>query len=254
MENKPNTSTFFQRNKLFIFSAIALFLIIFFNFRLNYMQTEDFALSEGGINKDAIVKEYKSKAELVGLRKVKVIPTWSSEDKHYHIVIESSNMDNMSYSKMVEVREGLPRINNAYFDYFMSNGNKYEIDSSNRKILKNGQVVYDDYENSPSKRSHDYIANREKTYDFTSSEFTTAWDYAKKLAKASLKSPSSAKFQKSSELTMTCKGKSCSISAYVDADNSFGASIRTYFVVSFDMEVSVSGLATFTNAQCVFLE
>ncbi|MCH1940391.1 hypothetical protein [Holdemania massiliensis] len=257
MENNTNTSSFFQRYKLFIILGSVILVIAFIAYRMNYIDSEDYALKEGGLDKNAFVQELKGRAEGLGLKNVKINTTWNANDKIYDVIIESSNFENMSFEKMFSVEDGMHgRVigENWRLRYFLSNGNKYDINSSSNRVKKNGQIIYDDYENSSTKETLDIYNSIENTYDYTSSKFTTAWDYAKKLAKASLKSPSSAKFQKSSELTMTCKGKSCSISAYVDADNSFGASIRTYFVVSFDMEVSVSGLATFTNAQCVFLE
>lgn len=58
------------------------------------------------------------------------------------------------------------------------------------------------------------------------------WVYAQYAVKEQLKSPKSAKFPIINEATITRNNDSITVSAYVDADNSFGASIRNNFTVT----------------------
>lgn len=65
-----------------------------------------------------------------------------------------------------------------------------------------------------------------------------AWVAAKHEVKARLKSPSSAKFPMSYTspgVDISNNGSQYTVSSFVDADNSFGASVRTYFTVVLDM-------------------
>ena len=56
---------------------------------------------------------------------------------------------------------------------------------------------------------------------------------AEKIVKNNLKVPSTAKFCKHSEYTITCSVNTWTVSGYVDAENSFGAAIRSAFTVTF---------------------
>ena len=58
------------------------------------------------------------------------------------------------------------------------------------------------------------------------------WVYAQYAVEEQLKSPKSAKFPIINEATITRSDDSITVSAYVDADNSFGASIRNNFTVT----------------------
>jgi hypothetical protein len=54
---------------------------------------------------------------------------------------------------------------------------------------------------------------------------------AEKVVKSKLKSPSTAEFCKHREYTITCSGDTWTIKGYVDAQNSFGATLRNNFTV-----------------------
>lgn len=60
-----------------------------------------------------------------------------------------------------------------------------------------------------------------------------AWTCAQTIVKDNLKSPSSAEFCSINDATIENSGDKYTISGYVDADNSFGASIRSEFTVTF---------------------
>ena len=54
---------------------------------------------------------------------------------------------------------------------------------------------------------------------------------AEKIVKSNLKSPSTAEFCKHKEYTITCSDDTWTIKGYVDAQNSFGATLRNNFTV-----------------------
>lgn len=84
-------------------------------------------------------------------------------------------------------------------------------------------------------------------------ELGTCWALAKDVVKANLKSPSSAKFPfsyGSDGVSITNSGNIYTVQAWVDAENSFGANLRSNFIVT--MEKSGSGKnAKFTSKSCV---
>ena len=61
---------------------------------------------------------------------------------------------------------------------------------------------------------------------------------AEKVVKNKLKSPSTAKFCKSSEYAVSCEGNSWTVRGYVDAQNDFGATLRNNFTVKFTFSSS----------------
>lgn len=70
---------------------------------------------------------------------------------------------------------------------------------------------------------------------------------AEKTVKSQLKSPSTAKFCSMSSYTVSCSGNTWTVSGYVDAQNSFGASIRNNFTVKF----TFSSSSKYTIDSCV---
>lgn len=61
---------------------------------------------------------------------------------------------------------------------------------------------------------------------------TDAWVLAKHEVELKLKSPSSAKFPSMNEAKISEYGDTYIITSYVDADNSFGAKVRSEFTVT----------------------
>lgn len=75
-----------------------------------------------------------------------------------------------------------------------------------------------------------------------------AWVCAQDVVRSSLKSPASAKFCSYTEATVSCDyGADYTIRGYVDAQNGFGATIRSYFVVT--LTLTEKG---YTNGYVVF--
>ena len=60
----------------------------------------------------------------------------------------------------------------------------------------------------------------------------SCYTYSQELVKNKLKSPKSADFPSYSKSFVTDKGDTVYVSAYVDADNSFGASVRVYYTAN----------------------
>lgn len=56
---------------------------------------------------------------------------------------------------------------------------------------------------------------------------------AEKVVRSALKAPSTADFCSSSEYTVSCMGNTWTVKGYVDAQNSFGATLRSDFTVKF---------------------
>ncbi len=74
----------------------------------------------------------------------------------------------------------------------------------------------------------------------------TCYYYSQRLVKDKLKSPKSAEFPSYSSDFVTRSGDTVTISAYVDADNSFGAHIRVNYVATITLKDNepISGTAT----------
>lgn len=74
----------------------------------------------------------------------------------------------------------------------------------------------------------------------------TCYYYSQRLVKNKLKSPKSAEFPSYSSDFVTRSGNTVTVSAYVDADNSFGAHIRVNYIATITLENNepVSGSAT----------
>lgn len=118
-------------------------------------------------------------------------------------------------------------------------------DSDNYKITANGYEVvitasdklyrvftpnaYTWYEDGKVKNTLKKIKKNEiDTYDKAS-----YYIISKEIVKNGLKSPSTAKFPSSSNCSMKKNGKLLTVSGYVDAQNSFGAKIRSNWTVQF---------------------
>ena len=69
-----------------------------------------------------------------------------------------------------------------------------------------------------------------KRDDFGNDE-TEAWVAAQLIVEKQLKSPSTAKFCRKGEATIVRDGNSWTVTGYVDAQNSFGATLRNEFAV-----------------------
>lgn len=89
----------------------------------------------------------------------------------------------------------------------------------------------------------DKASTQDKTPEITD---TAVWIEVKDIVSDRLKSPSSAKFCTKSQATIKRSGDTWTVSGYVDADNSFGASIRNNFTV----EITFTSDTDYTIDRC----
>lgn len=160
-------------------------------------------------------------------------------DWYYFVRIESKILDTMEPTKMIELDIALGGIDNLFSPTYFSNGNSYKIYPSSRKVLKNSKEIYNDYYNSS-----DYEREKDKnnTVIYTqevsnTDERVECWTLAVEKVKANLKSPSTAEFPFSavnSDVNITKSGNKYTVKSWVDAQNSFGATIRSNFTVTIE--------------------
>ena len=106
------------------------------------------------------------------------------------------------------------------------------------KRLLESQKKKEAYNNSSTQKHELFQPGRE----------SDAWICAQDIVEQNLKAPASAKFCKSYEATVTYTGASdYKVEGYVDAENGFGANIRTNFTVTLTLtqEGYKNGLVTF---------
>lgn len=122
-----------------------------------------------------------------------------------------------------------------------SGGDTYVVYASSNTVKKNGDTIYDDYEHSETHLSvsnrgssstsgKTSTSNNKDSYGHTKGD---AFAIAEKAVKGKLKSPSTAKFCSVTEATIGCSGNTWVVRGWVDAQNGFGATVRTQFAVTF---------------------
>lgn len=122
-----------------------------------------------------------------------------------------------------------------------SGGDTYVVYASSNTVKKNSDTIYDDYEHSETHLSvsnrgssstsgKTSTSNNKDSYGHTKGD---AFAIAEKAVKGKLKSPSTAKFCSVTEATIGCSGNTWVVRGWVDAQNGFGATIRTQFAVTF---------------------
>lgn len=85
----------------------------------------------------------------------------------------------------------------------------------------------------------DTKSNTDKNESLDDDDLSMCWVVAKNAVKAQLKAPSTAKFPfayGSDGVSITCEGNIYTVTAWVDAENSFGALIRSNFTVLVEKE------------------
>lgn len=108
-------------------------------------------------------------------------------------------------------------------------------------IKENGKSVGEYYEHSETHLSvsnrgssstsgKTSTSNNKDSYGHTKGD---AFAIAEKAVKGKLKSPSTAKFCSVTEATIGCSGNTWVVRGWVDAQNGFGATVRTQFAVTF---------------------
>lgn len=104
--------------------------------------------------------------------------------------------------------------------------------------------AYEWYESHTNQNTNKTVSGKEDDY---SHDKYDALAIAKKVVKEKLKSPATAVFCDSSECTISCVGNTWTISGYVDAQNSFGATLRNNFKVKITFSSSNKYTVDFCN-------
>lgn len=122
----------------------------------------------------------------------------------------------------------------------------YENGESGGKILKDGEEIYRTVNNS----TNEWECNTDTKKTNINSDKYTDNEYkvvAQKVVEENLKSASTAKFCKYSEMSILKDNKDVIITGYVDAENSFGAVVNVNFTVTY-----IEG--DLNNPSVIFLE
>lgn len=155
----------------------------------------------------------------------------SDEDK-FNILEKFESMD---------LRSGVPAFIGATEQIIHSNNNQYTYFSMDgvRKISMNGKTIYSvgtPFNTQSSSTSDTSDTTISYTLTPTDDEKGFAWAVAKREVKNILKSPSTAKFPFSyyNETIKKASGNKFQVKSYVEAQNSFGAMVKTNFIVEFE--------------------
>lgn len=121
-------------------------------------------------------------------------------------------------------------------DDFMKKAQKYNEEMRKGRIIKTiffsiaGLIILiymmGGFDSCSSKSSHSSSNNIN----------ATCYYYSQRLVKEKLKSPKSAEFPSYSDNFAKKNGNTITISAYVDAENSFGVSIRTNYIATIEVK------------------
>lgn len=102
--------------------------------------------------------------------------------------------------------------------------------SSNNKIISSSGSNSSNSSNSSISNSNKYSSSSSSGSSTTYTD-TQLWVIAKKVVEGKLKSPKSAKFPSINQASITRRSDSIVVQSYVDAENSYGAKIRSNFTV-----------------------
>lgn len=189
------------------------------------------------INSAMLVSEkLKDIAEKNGLEDVSVRLSYSLIDGWWNATVECSNFDEISNNKKYYITNKLDRVDNVVINGYYSDGATYKVYTYTRGIYKNGEEIDDDYYNSDAYKNKSLYGNEPSTSSdsgyFPNRELD-AWVCAQDIVNSKLKAPSTAKFCSYTEATVTYNGGSdYTVEGYVDAENGYGAKIRTNFIVT----------------------
>lgn len=194
----------------------------------------------------------KSKAEEFGLKDVGVSLHYKLSCGWWDANISCSNFESLSYAEMFEVEKEIDSIPHVFSGYFISNGSKYDIYGYTETIYKDGVSIYDNYSGSNAKKDYttgNYSGQSSASVTHTNVE---AFTCAEEIVEGNLKAPSTARFCKVTEATVTALGGGeYEVKGWVDAENSFGAMIRSEFTVTYTALKNGSDIG-YKNATVVF--
>ena len=196
--------------------------------------------------------DIKSKAEEFGLKDVGVSLHYELSYGWWDATISCSNFESLSYAEMLKIGKEIDSIPHVFSEYFISNGSKYAIHSYTETIYKDGVSIYKNYSGSNARK--DYTTGNYSSRSSSSATHTNveAFTCAEEIVRGNLKAPSTAKFCKVTEATVTdLGGGEYEVKGWVDAENSFGAMIRREFTVTYTALKKGSDIG-YRNATVVF--
>ncbi len=181
-----------------------------------------------------ISQKIKDIAEKNELENVSVRLSYSLTNGWWNATVICSNFDEISNNKKYDITKKLDSIANVFINSYYSDGATYTVYTSTRSIYKNGEEIDDDYYNSDSYKSlHSNKPSTSSGSEYSPNRDLDAWVCAQDIVNSNLKAPSTAKFCSYTEATVTHSGGSdYTVEGYVDAENSYGAKIRTNFTVT----------------------
>jgi len=228
--NEATQSISKSRKYIFISAAIFIILLVAFVVVFNYQKEFNY--------KNELISQVITNCEANGLKDAKITQITKC-DGYYSIVIDSSNLSDFLGKELLNIDKAI-NVKNVSVFYYTSNGDIYDISSDMNKITKNGKEIYNDYYNSETHKSVEESKNNTQngstdysTNNITENDKGFAWAVAEKEVKDRLKAPSTAKFPTYGSATISKSGDNFKVEGYVDAENSFGAEIRTTFTVEF---------------------
>ena len=220
---------------VFIIGVFALFAVI---------------IGVSGRSINPVAEEVKQIAEENGLENVSIDSSYALFDGWWNVTVKCSNYDKISNSQKYDIDEKLNRISNVYIKGYESGGATYTVYSSTRSIYKNGKEIDDDFYNSDSYKSlHDNKPSVSSGNGYSPNREKDAWVCEQDIVNSNLKAPATAKFCSYTEAAITHNGGSdYTVKGYVDAENSYGAKIRTYFTVTLTLTEKgyTNGYVTFS--------
>lgn len=214
------------------------------------------------IFRDIVIKNHKNgiktnvveKAEELGFKDVKIasIEKLEYEDngilEYYNVTIDSSNFSDLSTNEMFLIDEEISGVEDVMSVEYTCKGDIYIINPDMLCIYKNGSEIYSDYDNSETHKSAEGNSASQSQSEVTNGDEIEIWVCAQDVVENNLKSPSSADFCSINDATVYSNGgDNYTVYGYVDAENGFGAEIRTDFTVT--LTYTGSG---YTNEVVVF--
>lgn len=133
------------------------------------------------------------------------------------------------------------------FDHNLNVEDKKPNKKLDDQLLKDADKNMKSVSSSSSTTEIDSTENDDNTDTLSEDDKMLAYTYAQNYVKDQLKSPSSAKFPTYEDSFVTMTGDTVRVSAYVDADNSFGANIRTNFTVKMDEDNNLQDISMDDN-------
>lgn len=170
---------------------------------------------------------------------VEYVSDYNDKYKNFKIFVESEEFENLDikdkYDFMTSFDGGDSSTNTLITGIVTSNNNTYEVESfPDKALIKNNQVVYTHEKYKPLKEEGRETVSYEK--EASEDDKGYSWAVALNEVEKILKSPSTAEFP-SSYLHADIKEVNTNtfvVKSYVDAENSFGAKIRTDFMVKYE--------------------